>query len=71
MLMFLFSKKNKPDDFLFPPQLDHLMETFEDINNSGGIRMLPQKKRKPNQSGNSHNLPMLTQGEGPHFYSDG
>ena len=33
--------------------------------------MLPQKKRKTNHNSNGHNLPMLTQGEGPHFYSDG
>mgnify|MGYP000462887832 CR=1 FL=1 len=49
MLLFLFGKKNKPDEFIFPPQLNHLIETFEQINNNGQIRMLPQKKRKNNQ----------------------
>ena len=68
MLLFLFGKKNKPDEFIFPPQLNHLIETFEQINNNGQIRMLPQKKRK-NNNGHSHHLPMLTQGE--NFYSDG
>ena len=68
MLLFLFGKKNKPDEFIFPPQLNHLIETFEQINNNGQIRMLPQKKRKHH---NGHSLPMLTQGEHQGFYSDG
>jgi hypothetical protein len=57
MLLFLFGKRNRPDDFVLPPQLSNIIETFEQINNGHALRMLPHKKRKRN------GLPMITQGE--------
>lgn len=66
LLMFLFGKKNKPDgDFLFPPQLNNVIQSFEEMNLANPIGMYPRKKKKNN------NQLMITQGEKPYFYSDG
>ncbi len=44
MLLFLFGKKNKPDEeFLFPPHLSHVIQAFEQQNsNVAPIYILPQ-----------------------------
>jgi hypothetical protein len=65
MLLFLFGKKAKAEDgdFLFPPQLEHMLSAFEQMNNGGNpLIFYPQQKRK------RQSLKMIT-GE-PQFLSD-
>ena len=66
MILFLFGNKNKNNDYLFPPQLNNIIEAFDQMNNGHALRMLPLKKRKSNRS----TFPMLTQGEDTVFHSD-
>ncbi len=52
MLLFLFGKKAKAEDgdFLFPPQLEHMLRAFEQMNSSANpLVIFPQQKRKKNQ----------------------
>lgn len=67
MLLFLFGKKNhNGNDFIIPPQFNHFIEAFEQMNHKGSpMYMLPSKKgRKRNTA-----LPMLT--DRTVFHSDG
>lgn len=66
MILFLFGNKNKNSDYLFPPQLNNLIEAFDQMNNGKALRMLPLKKNKRQ----SRALPMLTQGEDTVFHSE-
>jgi len=59
MILFLFGNKNKNNDYLFPPQLNNLIEAFDQLNNGKALRMLPLKKNKRKST---RALPMLTQG---------
>lgn len=57
MLLVLFGKKNHNNDFILPPQLNNVIEAFEQINRNGNsVIMFPQKKGRKR----TNNLPMLT-----------
>lgn len=57
MLLVLFGKKNHNNDYILPPQLNNVIETFQQMNRNGGpVIMFPQNKSRKCNS----NLPMLT-----------